>query len=170
MTIIQKAIMANIYYDDADVPLTVPLLKMIMKRSWTERDGNVTRPLIVQAMEGMSPFTILYLDGDQVALLNDKEELINSASLVSVNDLRAQQKKMKISVPVDATEFFTMIKRYANLIYAVFSETCTLFKLMREVVRALQAYSREARKRMMLSADSEVLCATVFLRRQWHIT
>ena len=44
MTIIQKAIMANIYYDDADVPLTAPLLKMIMKRSWNGRDGNVTRP------------------------------------------------------------------------------------------------------------------------------
>ena len=130
--------MENIYYDDADVPLTAPLLKMIMKRSWTGRDGNVTRPLIVQAMEGMSPFTILDLDGDQVALLNDKEDLINSASLVSVNDLRAQQKKMKISVPADATEFLTMIKRYANLIYAVFSETYPLFKVMQKVVRALR--------------------------------
>ena len=59
------------------------------------------------------------LDEDQVALMNDEEELINS-----------QRKKMKIPVLVDATEFFTMIKRYANLIYAVFSETCTLFKLM----------------------------------------
>ena len=138
MTTIQKAIMTIVYYDDADVPLTAPLLKMIMKRSWTGRDGNVTRPLIVQAMEGMSPFTILDLDGDQVALLNDKEDLINSASLVSVNDLRAQQKKMKISVPFDATELLTMIKRYTNLTYYVFSETCPLFKLMREVVRALQ--------------------------------
>ena len=32
MTIIEKAIMTNIYYYDVDVPLTAPLLKMIMKR------------------------------------------------------------------------------------------------------------------------------------------
>ena len=81
-------------------------------------------------MEGLSPFTMLDLDEDQVALLNDEEDLINSASLVRVNDLRARRKKMNISVPVDATEFLTMIKRYANLIYAIFSETCPLFKLM----------------------------------------
>ena len=130
MTIIQKAIMENFYYDNADVLLTPPLLKMIMKRLWTGRDGNITLPSLVHAMEGLSPFTMLDLDEDQVALLNDEEDLINSASLVSVNDLRAQQKKMNTSVPVDATEFLTMINRYANLIYAVFSETCPLLKIM----------------------------------------
>ena len=80
---------------------------------------------------------MLDLDEDQVVLLNDEEDFINAASLVSVNDLRTQRKKMKILLPVDATEFITMIKRYSNLIYAVFSETCPLFKLMQEVVQAL---------------------------------
>ena len=69
MTIIQKAMMENAYYDGADVPLTAPLLKMIMKRSWNGRDGNVTRPSLVHAMEGLSPFTILDLYEDQAALL-----------------------------------------------------------------------------------------------------
>ena len=56
ITIIQKAIMENIYYEDADVPLTAPLLKMIMKRSCTGRDGNLTHPSLVHATEGLSPF------------------------------------------------------------------------------------------------------------------
>ena len=42
--IIQKFVMSNILYDDADVPLTAPLLKMIIKRAWTGKDGNVNRP------------------------------------------------------------------------------------------------------------------------------
>ena len=63
--------MANIYYDDADVPLTSPLLNMIMKRSCTGRDGNVTRLSLVHTMEGLSPFTMMDLDEYQVALLND---------------------------------------------------------------------------------------------------
>ena len=103
---------------------------MIMNISWTGRDGNLTRPSLVHTIDGLSPFTMLDIDEDQVYLLNDKEDLINSAYLVSVNDLRAQRNKMKILVPVDATEFLTMIKRYKNLIYDVFSETCPLFKLM----------------------------------------
>ena len=95
--------MVNIYYDDTDLPLTAPLLKMIMKISWTGRGENVTRPSLVHAIEGLSPFAIMDIDEDQVALLNAEGYLINSASLVSVNNLRAQRKQMKISVPVDAT-------------------------------------------------------------------
>ena len=59
LTMIQKYIMANAFYDDADVPLTSPLLNMIMKRAWTEKDGNVTRPSLLHAMEGLSPFRML---------------------------------------------------------------------------------------------------------------
>ena len=31
--------------DDANVPLTAPLLKMIIKRSWIMKDGNIATDL-----------------------------------------------------------------------------------------------------------------------------
>ena len=113
--------MNNTFYDDADVPLTATLLKMIMKRAWCGKDSNVTRPSLLHAIEGLSPFTMLDLNKDEITLLNSKEDLIASASLVSVADLRMQQKKSKACVPQYASNFMLMMKRYTNLVYAIFS-------------------------------------------------
>ena len=80
-------------------------------------------------MDGLSPFTMLDLNEDQVALLNDEQDLLNTASLVSISDLCVQRKKIMISIPAEADEFMVMLKRYANLLYAVFTETCPLYKV-----------------------------------------
>ena len=127
--IIQKYVTANTYFDDADVPLTSQLLKMVMKRAWTGKDGNINHPSLLHAMDGLLPFTMLDLNEDQVALLNDDQDLLNTASLVSISDLRVQRKKIMISIPAEADKFMVMLKRYANLLYAVFTDTCPLYKV-----------------------------------------
>ena len=62
--IIQKFVMLNTFYDDADVPLTAPLLNMIIKKAWTGKDKNTNRPSLLHDMEGLSPFTMLDLSED----------------------------------------------------------------------------------------------------------
>ena len=69
--IIQKWIMIRMYYDDVDVPLTAPIFKIIFKRAWAGKDGNITRPSLVHAIEGLAPFTMLDLNEDEVAQMND---------------------------------------------------------------------------------------------------
>ena len=108
--------MLNTFYDDADVPLTSPLLKMIIKRSWTGKDGNINRTSLLHAMEGFSPFTMLDLSEDEVALLNNEDDLTTSASLVGVANLRQQRKKQKYCIPAEVDGFMLMLKRYANLV------------------------------------------------------
>ena len=114
--IIHKFVMLNTFYDDADVPLTSPLLKMIIKRSWTGKDGNINRTSLLHAMEGFSPFTMLDLSEDEVALLNNEDDLTTSASLVGVANLRQQRKKQKYCIPAEVDGFMLMLKRYANLV------------------------------------------------------
>ena len=167
--IVQRYVMENTYFDDADVLLTSQLLKMVMKRAWTGKDGNINRPSLLHAMDGLSPFTMLYLNGDQVALLNDEQDLLNTASLVSISDLRVQRNKIKISIPAKADEFTVMLKRYANLLYAVFKETCPLFKVLLEVIRALREFSREARKRMTMSTKGSILWIVLLQSRQFAL-
>ena len=87
--------MSNTLYDDADVPLTDPILKMIIKRAWTRKDGNMNIPYLLHVMDGMSPFTMIDLSKDEVVMLNNEKYLISSASLVSVDDLRKQRKKFE---------------------------------------------------------------------------
>ena len=101
MMIVQKYIMANTFFEDADVPMTSQPLKMIMKRSWTGKDGNIDRLSLVHDMDGLSHFTMLDLNEYEVALLNNEQDLLNAASLVSVEYLRFQQCKLNICIPLE---------------------------------------------------------------------
>ena len=47
----QTHVMATTYYNDANVPLTAPLLKMMVKRAWAGKDGNINRPSLLHAMD-----------------------------------------------------------------------------------------------------------------------
>ena len=72
-------------------------------------------------MGGLSPFTMLDLNKDEVACINHEENLLTSASMVSVDDPRNKQRKQKICIPTKVDEFMLTLKKYVNLIYAVFS-------------------------------------------------
>mmetsp|Transcript_15051 Transcript_15051/g.17305 ORF Transcript_15051/g.17305 Transcript_15051/m.17305 type:complete len:184 (+) Transcript_15051:254-805(+) len=127
--IIPKFIMANTYFDASDVPLTSQLLKMVMKRARTGKYGNINTPFLLHAMDGLSPFIMLDLNEDQVALLNDEQDLLNNAFLVSVADLCGQQNKLKVSIPDEANKFMLMLKRFVNLLFPVFSDMCPPFQI-----------------------------------------
>ena len=169
MMIVQKYIMENTFFEDADVPMTSQLLKMIMKQSWTGKDGNINSLSIVHDMYGMLPFKMLDINEDEVALFNYEQDLINAASLVRVDDLRLQRRKLNICIPLEADEFIMMLKRYGNLLYAVFSNTCPLFKALREVICALRECSREARNRMALSTKGCILWIFLLQSRQFAL-
>ena len=93
--------MLNTLYNYSDVPLTATLLKMIIKRAWTRKDGSINRPSLLHAMEGFSSFTMLDLNKDEVALLNNEDYLITSASLVREDYLRQQLKQQKFCIHAD---------------------------------------------------------------------
>ena len=130
---------------------------MIVKRSWNGKDGNLNRPSLLHAMDGLSPFTMLDLSEDEVALLNNEEDLITSASLFSVADLRQQRKHHKFCIIDEADEFNIMLKCYANLVYVVFPETCPIFKVLKELILELRDFSCEARK-IVTMATNNISC------------
>ena len=55
----------------------------------------------------------------ELALLNDEQDLLNTTSLVSVEDIRLQWRKLNICIPLEAYDFMLMLKRYGNLLYAI---------------------------------------------------
>ena len=167
LTIIRKHIMANYYYEDAEVPLTALLLKMAVKRAWLGKDGNFKRPSLINATEGLSPFLVLDLDEDEVAIINDEDDLIQNASLVSVSDLRGMKKKLKVEVPESSDDFMLLLRRYANLLYALFSEDCPFFKCLQQLIRALRDYSREARRKMSTHTKASILWIILLQARQF---
>ena len=49
-SIIHKFVMTNTFYDDANVPLITRLLKMIINKAWTGKDGNINMPSLLYDM------------------------------------------------------------------------------------------------------------------------
>ena len=76
---------------------------------------------------------------------------------------------MKICIPETADEFLLLLKRYANLLFSLFTSRCPLFKCVKEVITALQAYSREARKRMSLHTRGSILWIILLQSRQFGL-
>ena len=120
-------------------------------------------------MDGLSPFSMLDLNEDQVAIINDEQELFNRASQVSVAELRGQRNQLKITILAEADDFMLMLKRFANLLYAVFSDKCPFFKGIVEIICTLKDYSREARKRMTLAKKGSILWIILLQERQFAL-
>ena len=85
--IIRKNIENNFIFDDADVPLTAQLVRMVNKQSWYGKESNTHRPSILNATEGLSPFIVLDLDGDEVTRLNYDTDALHTASHTTVEDI-----------------------------------------------------------------------------------
>ena len=70
----------------------------------------MSRPYLLHAMEGLSPFLMQDLLEDEVAAINDEVDLIQRALLVNIKDLRALKRKMKITIPVKLEDFLLLLK------------------------------------------------------------
>lgn len=169
LQIIRKHIMNNTQYDDAEVPLTSVLLKMALKRNWAGKDGNIKRPSLIHAADGLSPFLVIDLDEDEVANINDESEALAQASNITVADIQKLKKKFVPKVPASAEDFMLLLKRFANLLYALFSDDCTYYKCVNKVISALQDYSKPARDSLSMRTKASILWILLLQGRQFSI-
>jgi hypothetical protein len=169
LILIRKHIMSTTYYDDAEVPLTSQLIKMVMKRSWVGKDGNVRFPSLINALEGLSPFLCVAMEEDFVAEINATEDALTQASYVSVQDIQKAKKALKISIPSDEGDFLLLLKSFANLLFALFSESCPFFLAMKRIITSYRALSRPARKAMSHRSKASILWIILLQSRKFAI-
>jgi hypothetical protein len=157
LVIIRGQIMSNFKFEDAEVPLTTALLKVAAKRNWTGKEANINRPSLTNATEGLSLFLLLDLNEDEVAALNDDEAAVDLASVVRPDDIKALKQKFIAKVPTDQEKFMLLLERYANLLFALFTDECPFYKCVLRVIRSLKEYSRNARARLSLTTKASIL-------------
>jgi hypothetical protein len=165
--IIRKNIENNTMYDDAEVPLTAPLVKMISKRNWCGKESNTRRPSILNATEGLSPFIVLDLDEDEVAKLNYDDDAFNAASHTTVDDILKLRRKARAKVPESAETFMLTLRTFANLLFALFSGDCPYLKCVIEVISAIKQFSRKAREAMSITTKASILWVILLQGRQF---
>jgi len=163
---IATAVERNFVLDDAEVPLYPALTKTIMKRDWTGSDLG-KRAALVNAAKGLSPFAMVDLTEEDVAEMTQDFEDLTNATAVSTADYKAARSRLAAKTPSDAEGFMLMLKRYANLLHALFSSQSPMYKQMYGIVRALRDYSPNARAKISHEVKSSILWIILLQSRRY---
>ena len=164
--IISHAIERTFMYEDAEVPLYPSLVKMILTRKWTGNDLG-RRPAYIHAAAGLSPFAMVDLSEDDVALMQQDYDDLTSASSVSPSEYRAARAKLVAKTPEDGDSFMLMLKRYVNFLFALFQGASPLYKLVKGIVDALREYSPNARSKLTVDVKSAILWIILLQARRF---
>jgi hypothetical protein len=164
--IISHAIERTFMYEDAEVPLYPSLVKMILTRKWTGNDLG-RRPAYIHAAAGLSPFAMVDLSEDDVALMQQDYDDLTSASSVSPSEYRAARAKLVAKTPEDGDSFMLMLKRYVNFLFALFQGASPLYKLVKGIVDALREYSPNTRSKLTLDVKSAILWIILLQARRF---
>lgn len=62
-----------------------------------------------------------------------------------------------------------LLKKYANLLFALFSTNCTLFQCIERVISALRSYSHSAREKMTMTTKASILWVILKQSRRFAI-
>ena len=164
--IISHAIARTFMYEDAEVPLYPSLVKMILTRKWTGNDLG-RRPAYIHAAAGLSPFAMVDLSEDDVALMQQDYDDLTNASSVSPSEYRAARAKLVAKTPEDGDSFMLMLKRYVNFLFALFQGASPLYKLVKGIVDALREYSPNARSKLTVDVKSAILWIILLQARRF---
>jgi len=160
-----EAISSMMRYRDAEVQCTPDLFKMIKKRDWMGGD-NSKRPLFGNAMKGLSPFVMLDLSEDEVSDLMAIDAALQLASTTTGADYKPKS-SFYAKVPEFAEDFIVMIKRFANLLFALFGGACPLFLHIVNIVENILQLSKSARGVMTQSMKAAILWIILIQSREF---
>jgi len=128
---------------------------MILKQDWTASNVG-KRAALANAAKGLSPFAMVDLTED-VAFMHQEADDMRKASAVSATEIRAARAKLAASVPKDADRFMLMLKRFRNLLFALFTSQCPLFIQIYDIIKAFREYSASARANISTESRASIL-------------
>ena len=100
---------------------------------------------LVNAARGFSPFVIVDFMEEDVALMQQYHEYIINAYLVSTSEVKSIHTKLTPITPTDSEGFMMILKRFANLLFALFSSSFPLYKQVYDIIKGPRDYLKNAR-------------------------
>jgi len=82
------------------------------------------------------------LTEEDVAEMKLAHDDLTSTTTVSTSDYKAARAMLAPRTPADTEGFMLMLKRYTNLLHALFTATSPMYIQMYGIVKALKDYSR----------------------------
>ena len=172
MAIVCDAIEQAWFYDDAEVPLYPGLVKMILKRDWTAGDIG-KRAAFVNAAKGLSPFAMMDLTEEDVAQMTEDYTDLTQATTSTTADYKASRAKLKAVIPATAEDFMTMLRRYGNLLFALFTGQSPMYQALYDIIKDLKAMAPQARAALSQDTKAAILWIILLQSRRFahgHMT
>ena len=163
--VIAEAVDQSWILEDVEVPVYPALIKTIIKRDWTASDLG-KRAVLVNAAKGLFPFALIDLTDEDVALMVEDDEDLYKATAVSAAEVKAARAKVKATTPATAEEFMLMLKRFTNLLYALFSSQSPGTSRCMGWSKALHNYSPNARAQLSHDVKTAILWI-IMLQSRW---
>ena len=138
-SIIKQWIEQHEVYQDAKVIIYSPLVTMIQTRDFEEDTLRSSRK---SAAKGLTPFAVPSLLDKEVDIINDHAEAVESASQTTVKDMSS--KAIEAEGPKSFSQLTKLIRRFANLIFALFGEGCPLYSELVLLISSFDSYGDEA--------------------------
>ena len=129
----------NVLHNDARVVPVAPLLIMIIKRDFEEEIIGSCRKT---ASKGLTLFAVPTMSQAIVNKINDHYTAVETATQTTVKDVTSAA--YEAVAPQSYHELTRVIKRFSNLLFALFGKMCPLLVEMEQVLEELQEYSEQA--------------------------
>ena len=146
-----------------------PLLKMDIKRNWMGKNSNITRPSLVNTTDRISPLIVLCLTEDQVASTNEDDDALTRAYYITLQDIKNLKKRMSAEIPDISDGFMLLLKRYANLNFALYSERIPLFQALVKFINSIKSFSQVARNATTLKTKALIICIILHQSRKFSM-
>ena len=109
------------------------------------------------------------MDGDRVAQINEDDDDLAKASLVTIKDLKDFKRKMSPTVPTDDASFMKLLKTFGNAAFATFSKDSAQFTSAKLVITVLRQYSKGARESFSQRTRASILWILLLQSRHFAI-
>ena len=151
-SIVKQWIKEHEHYQDAKVILYALLVNMILTRNFEE---ETSRSSIKSASKGLTQFAVPSLTDKQVDKINKHAEALEAATQTTVKDITATS--MEAEGPTTFTHLTKLIRRFANLLGALFSSGCPLFNKLRGLLKRLDSYGNKAIQTMSIKTLTTIV-------------
>jgi len=117
-------------------------------------------------MKGLSPFSMLDLSEDEVSDLMAIDAALQLVSTTTVADYKPKS-SFYAKVPESAEDFIVLVKRFTNLLFALFGGACPLFLHIVIIVENILQLSKSAQDVMTQSTKAAILWIILIQSREF---
>ena len=153
-SLVKQWIAEQVYFADAKVIAYAPLVTMIINMDFEE---DTTRSSKKSAAKGLTPYAVPTLSDREVDAIEDHAEAVESATQTTVKDM--EKAGIEAERPKSFTSMKITIRRFANLLLALFGESCLLFKEILGMLTSLDNYGDTA----IANMSSQTMAAIMWL-------